>query len=380
MCRVAGALGREALFDRSPVQPFPARALSLRLQYGVVRPPWATFMRPGAPLEASFGVVERPDCLSVEADTCPRSLATPNPRYRRAANSDSSGCAGSDSDREVPSDVHELVMEATPRPGRPGSVKPSTTSVAGNIWCLSKDPDGCRLVQQAFDEATSEVARAALAVELHSHAWEALRCPNANHVLQKVITTAGPPVIQFIVDELFTDDIATFNAARHRYGCRIVQRFLERGSANQVAGLTESLLSKALPLCTHPFGNYVMQHLLEHGTKEHKHRLSKALEWQVSVVNVDSYTSAVLRKALCHSSAEDQRSLVRAVIATPGLVVSLACSRHGSAAVQHMLQEMQGDDQTEIQRQLMAQVAVLRSSRYGRCVQHHLPLDLEPGA
>lgn len=100
----------------------------------------------------------------------------------------------------------------------------------------------------------------------------------------------------------------------------------------------------------------------------------------MSVVNVDSYTSAVLRKALCHSSAEDQRSLVRAVIATPGLVVSLACSRHGSAAVQHMLQEMQGDDQTEIQRQLMAQVAVLRSSRYGRCVQHHLPLDLEPGA
>lgn len=177
-------------------------------------------------------------------------------------------------------------------------------------------------MQQAFDEATSEVARAALAVELHSHAWEALRCPNANHVLQKV----------------------------------------------------------ALPLCTHPFGNYVMQHLLEHGTNEHKHRLSKALEWQVSVVNVDSYTSAVLRKALCNSSAEDQTSLARAVIATPGLVVSLACSRHGSAAVQHMLHEMQGDDQTEIQRQLMAQVAVLRSSRYGRFVQHHLPLDLEPGA
>merc|ERR1719145_46714 len=65
---------------------------------------------------------------------------------------------------------------------QPGSVK-----VEGNVWRLSRDAPGCRIVQDALDNATCDADRVALASEIRSHVWEALRCPHANFVLQKFI-------------------------------------------------------------------------------------------------------------------------------------------------------------------------------------------------
>ena len=66
-------------------------------------------------------------------------------------------------------------------------------SLAGRVWELSQDSKGCREVQLAIEEASDDVRRGLLA-EIAGHVLDAMRCPHANHVLQKCITCSRPEV------------------------------------------------------------------------------------------------------------------------------------------------------------------------------------------
>eukprot|EP00443_Scrippsiella_acuminata_P031154 CAMPEP_0115354862 /NCGR_PEP_ID=MMETSP0270-20121206/98810_1 /TAXON_ID=71861 /ORGANISM="Scrippsiella trochoidea, Strain CCMP3099" /LENGTH=190 /DNA_ID=CAMNT_0002777219 /DNA_START=42 /DNA_END=611 /DNA_ORIENTATION=- len=97
--------------------------------------------------------------------------------------------------------------------------------IAKSAWKLSRDQDGCRVVQQALEEADSDEARSALVETLRGHVWEAALCPHANHVLQKYIVTMKPAACQFMVDELAQRGPAgSSKLARHKYGYRVFQR------------------------------------------------------------------------------------------------------------------------------------------------------------
>eukprot|EP00913_Durusdinium_trenchii_P035379 g33108.t1 len=101
-----------------------------------------------------------------------------------------------------------------------------------------------------------------------------MRCPHANHVLQKCITCSRPQDCQFIVDEIMACNGFVELAARHKYGCRIIQRLLERCPL-QVERIAAAILSDVSGIARHPYGNYVLQNLLEHGTPAHRHRLAE---------------------------------------------------------------------------------------------------------
>merc|ERR1719247_1621296 len=100
--------------------------------------------------------------------------------------------------------------------------EPTAVQIAGNVWHLAREKEGCRLVQEALENATGDADRVALASEMRGRVWEALRCPNANFVLQKCIGVLRPQASQFIIDEL--RDKGSSKAARHRFGCRVLQR------------------------------------------------------------------------------------------------------------------------------------------------------------
>merc|ERR1740123_724110 len=122
-------------------------------------------------------------------------------------------------------------------------------------------------------------------MELRGHVAKALRCPNANHVLQKCIATVNSEYLQFIIDELLGRSGLVTQAARHRYGCRIVQQLLKKCSHEQVQGIAGLLLEDATMLSCHSFGNFVMQHLLEYGTEDQRLCLIRTLECDVAIVS-----------------------------------------------------------------------------------------------
>merc|ERR1719199_226882 len=111
---------------------------------------------------------------------------------------------------------------------------PSPSPLQGQVWDLARYQQGSRDVQQELDDA-DDYTRVVLSRELQTHVWEASKCPHANHVLQKCIETLRPSDSQFIIDELLqSGPRAVARAARHPYGCRVLQRLLEHCSADQM--------------------------------------------------------------------------------------------------------------------------------------------------
>lgn len=237
------------------------------------------------------------------------------------------------------------------------------------MWTLSRDADGCRLVQDAIEAAASDDERSRITAELQGRVWEALRCPHANHVLQKCIAASGPKASQFIINEILLRGRAgAQDAARHRYGCRVIQRLLEHCRPEQVEHLVEAFLSSAMALSRHEFGNFVMQQVVEHGTPSQRHRLACVLAQHARAAGSDMTACAVVTKALRHCSEKDARTLAQELVRENRLIARMARSRHGHGAARAMLHWLQGEERVEAERQLLAEAASLRTSRYGKSV------------
>jgi hypothetical protein len=240
--------------------------------------------------------------------------------------------------------------------------------LTGRVWSLAQDPIGCREVQLALEDVKEDHLRVTIALELRGHVEEALRCPHANHVVQKCITSMRPAASQFILDELLADPGAVFEAARHKYGVRIIQRFLEHYPFSQVTSLADCLLSEVSVLARHPYGNYVLQTLLEHGTSEQRHNLSKALVQDVVGISQDTFGCAVISCAMSFLDRNDQLTLARRIVQAPGLLGLMSQARHGHQAVRCILQALEGSEQELAKQKLCADLPSLRVSRYGRLV------------
>jgi len=242
---------------------------------------------------------------------------------------------------------------------------------------LSRDAKGCRLVQEELDRARGDEERAALAQELRGHVWELIRSPHANHVLQKFIQVLPPQALQFIVDELVATPRAAgrtcvSQAARHRFACRVVERLVEQCPVEIARALLDQLVEDGVALCSHPYGNFVVQHMLEHAPREHRARLNRLLEQNVHVAETQCHARAVLSKALTQAEGEELTSLVRVILGRPGLLSSMARTRHGHAGVAHLLRSLSGPDAAEVVLLLEAEKSVFKSTRFGRVVASRL--------
>lgn len=77
-----------------------------------------------------------------------------------------------------------------------------------------------------------------------------IRTPNsllidANHVIQKIVTTCPPDLLSFVV-EAFVGHI--YNFATHPYSCRVLQRILENCPERMTRPLLQELKTYALNL------------------------------------------------------------------------------------------------------------------------------------
>jgi len=244
--------------------------------------------------------------------------------------------------------------------------------LAGQVWLLSQDPIGCRRVQEALEAAPSDEAREILVAELHGHVAKAMRCPHANHVLQKCIALLRPETLQFIVDEINARDGLAVQAAKHRYACRIVQKLLNKCPASQTAALVEALLRDTEVLACHTIGHYTVQQVLELGTEDQRYRLIRAVERNMSRIGPSSAGGAVVCAALTYAAAEDKIWIARAVLQDAEVLLSLATRREGSSAALLVLQTLQDREQERACEVLLEHLGKLRSSKHGRVVAEHL--------
>lgn len=241
--------------------------------------------------------------------------------------------------------------------------------LTGHIWELACEAEGCRAVQQALEQAPSDAIREEVASELKGHVWQAMRHRHANHVLQKCILTMRPAAVQFVIDE-FEEKGAEgiIKAARHAFGCRIMQRLYEHCRPDQLRGVTEIIMQESVLLSKHVYGNFVVQHLAEYGTDSQRRRLSAELADRAAELGADVHSGAVLAKLISNGSDDEQAYLASALLREEGCLAALAKSRHGSAAVRLVLRNARGSLLEEAQRQLGEALPSLNCRRYGRAV------------
>lgn len=222
------------------------------------------------------------------------------------------------------------------------------SNVRGRVWDLSQDAQGSRSVQGVLQDIGSNDLEQ-LALELQGHFLEAAKCPHANFVLQKFICQKTPKASRVIALELMSQGVeAVVQAARHRYGCRIVQRLLEFCDKAEADELTNMILLEGHDLCAHPYGNYTVQHILVHGSHHHRQRLVKLLREHVAEMAANFHAAAVIGEALRHADYCDTIELARALVQDPGLLSQMARTKHGHLAGQRAMQLLKLQDMEQI--------------------------------
>lgn len=261
--------------------------------------------------------------------------------------------------------------------GGDANVKPITcVSLAGWVWRMAVNGEGCRLLQEVIERAETDQERVKLANELKGHVWEAIDHKWANHVLQKFIVMMTPKYSQFVIDEVMSKHRGANIAARHRYGCRVIERLLEHCSPDQLKPMVEEILEDGADLCRHLYGNFVVQHLFEYGSPEQQHHLAQVVQARVRFVC--NHAPAVVSKALLFGTCEDRMAVARALLKERGLVISIARKRHGHDVVMHLFDVLDKHERESVRRLIKDSMEELSRTRYGRATAKDLGLPIPP--
>jgi hypothetical protein len=242
----------------------------------------------------------------------------------------------------------------------------STSPLARHVWHLSQDAQGTFEVQKELEKCSSDAQRSALAAELRGHVLEATRCPHANHVLRKIITTMPPASLTFVIVELMSQGPRGITEiARTRYGCRILEALLDQCPFEELCGMAECLASEAAVLSTHMYGNFVIQRLLDRSTFALRMQLFQMVQANLVMLGTNFYGSAVLGKAVMSGTDMEKLALSHAILDVNGLLAAIARYRHGKAIVETVMMALDGTKNDAALSQLAS--PPLKVPKSGRC-------------
>jgi len=224
------------------------------------------------------------------------------------------------------------------------------------------DKAGSRAVQLALRGKDAPVIAAAF----HGHVRQAMRSMFANYVIQLIVEVMPNSRTSFVAKELIG---VGAEAARHRFGCRILCRILEHGSMDDpsTALLLDEVLQDAAGLSWHPFGNYVVRHCLEYGLEEHRMQVARALSSNLEAYAKHPFGSRVVETALQFCQMQDQLEIVMALSRSTERLAELACDQCGCHVVKALLR-MPGELGQRVERCLQPAAEQLWKSRYGKHV------------
>jgi len=245
-----------------------------------------------------------------------------------------------------------------------------------NIWALSQDRGRCRMVQKYLeDQFVEQPDSSDLVAGLHDHVWDALVCPNANHVLQTIINNARPPQFEFILNEILAKgDKGITEASEHRFGCRIMQALLKELHAaypSKVQPVFTVLIDNAVDLSMQRFGTFVIDFMLKCKLEEGVETLFDTLKGDVKKIVSDDNGALVLCTALGSEQQNfkeaDQVALAKEILDSVD-ICQMATTRHGNVTIRHAINKVDRKEQEAPIAKLLADRENISSHRYGRLV------------
>lgn len=183
----------------------------------------------------------------------------------------------------------------------------------GQVLTLSLQMYGCRVVQKALEHILVE-QQAALVGELENHVLKCVKDQNGNHVIQKAIERCAPETIGFIY-RAFLHQVQ--HLSLHPYGCRVIQRCLERPEwfPAKPRILTELHASMQQGMIADQYGNYVVQHVVQKGEPQDKRQVFRLVIAGLEGYSKHKFASNVVEKCIEYSDDPWRREVVNVLTA-----------------------------------------------------------------
>ena len=187
------------------------------------------------------------------------------------------------------------------------------SKMRGQVLNLSLQMYGCRVVQKALEHILVE-QQAALIGELENHVLKCVKDQNGNHVIQKAIERCAPETIGFIY-RAFLDQVQ--HLSLHPYGCRVIQRCLERPEwfPAKPRILTELHSSMQQGMIADQYGNYVVQHVVQKGDPQDKAQVFRLVIAGLEGYSKHKFASNVVEKCIEFSDDLWRREVVNVLTA-----------------------------------------------------------------
>merc|ERR1712060_620360 len=140
-----------------------------------------------------------------------------------------------------------------------------------------------------------------------------------------------------ILDELWARGTAgVAEAARHKYGYKVLNGLLELLVEAQLLHLVHYILADVAALSAHPFGTRLVQHLILNSTESQQLVAAAQLAAIVPQLTLNRYSCAALDCAFLSFPPAGQAALAQALLVTQDALGSIAHTYHGRKVVIHV--------------------------------------------
>lgn len=204
-------------------------------------------------------------------------------------------------------------------------IEESFVFMKGKVVALSFESTKTSRMVQKIIELQITARQVELAEEMRGQVVKAIFDKNANFVIQKIVEMLPASRVAFVAIEIKNH---ACSIARHRYGCRIIQRLLEHSGADCKA-LFDKIIKDAKELSRTVYGHHVIIHLLEHGSEEQKAIIADILCTHFEVMAQCRHSRDVMLAAMQHCGYQCQQSIALQVFQDANRLLRLAESKNG---------------------------------------------------
>lgn len=197
---------------------------------------------------------------------------------------------------------------------------------------LSCHSCGCRVVQRLIDLAS--VPTQLIVTEIFASAVLELTVNQfGNHTLQRAVDKF-PPLYVDVMANALSGGLAPMSSSAlaslllriltistSKFGCRILQRLMERSSPEASAALCDRIVRCIIAhlhhMCMDQSANYVVQHILAHGSAVQRSSIISAVCGSLVAMGCHKYASNVVEKCFLFGNAHDRTALAAEVMNLP---------------------------------------------------------------
>lgn len=219
----------------------------------------------------------------------------------------------------------------------------SVDDIKGRVFAMSKDQNGCRLLQEQLDYEDRVDLCEVIYSESLDHLSEMMVDPFGNYLFQKLLERVKYDQRLVIVKKVSSNLVA---AALNLHGTRSVQKVVEicassdqsgensEDSSNLAEIIVDALKDDAVRLCIDSNGNHVIQRALQFMPSEYNQFVFDAVCKECTTVGTHRHGCCVLQRCLDAANKEQKHEIILQV---EKHAMKLMQDPYGNYVVQYVL-------------------------------------------